>query len=573
MKDFLFVSDRLEDISKELGVSNYSGFIEETQRKIKRIINDETSHVDIIFNKGSSSDVRKLLVSFRESVKTEPVFNINEISEKTELVRVFEQFFPSIAVVLFDEDVLSESVLLNRIQHMSAEYKVIILINFFDDETFVKQVEQTLNNTTKSFIISAAECKNKKLGEVLQLFIDKDKLIILKKLTFINSINPVFSCLNEIFASENRVIQARKLLNNQNSQITRKEEIGYNVTELAASARQTLQKLMVDLEKRYKLKYDELNKPNTGKFSQQSLAMTEELKDFEKRNLAEKSERVAIIIKNDFLKEFSDAIISNLKKELSKDETYIKSSIEELVNRVNHQLKLKGLSTINFEEADVPFPDQNLVVRSFCYFSKQFNGELMKRGATEYFVALRDYIGVIMVTTGLLAPLNIIANLQGTIEKNGSQWRLFLKGLYTDIKLATAFIAFSLIVYGIFDLRKRIPRKREEEYNRELNKAKDILQNEAKRMYNESSREWINNIANWIKEVNQNINQQLEKSIKEFQNTKIAQGNAEKQQQQRIQQSIDLIQTNILSAEKVKDQLSMRFRDLVRETEKDLKFN
>jgi hypothetical protein len=573
MKDFLFVSDRLEDISRELGVSNYSGFLEEAQRKIKRIIVDETFHIDIIFNSGSSSDVRKLLASFKESVKTDSLLSINEITEKTELVRVFENFFSSIAIVLFDEDVLNESILLNRIKHMSDEYKVVIFINFYDDETFAKQIAQTLNSTSKSFIISNVECKNKKLSEVLNLFIEADRLAQLKKLTSINSIKPVFCFLNEIFESENKVVQTRKLLNTQNSQITRKEEIGYNVTELASSAKQNLQKLMMDLEKNYKLKYDELNKPNTGHFSQQSLSLTERLKDFDKRDLAEKSERVAIVIKKDFLTEFNDEIITNLKKELTKDEAFIKSSIEELVNRINHQLNLKGLSIINFEEVTVPFPDQDRVVRSFCYFSKQFTGELMKRGVTEYFVALRDYIGVIMVATGLLAPLNIIARIAGSDEKGTSFWRVLLNELSTYVRLATAIIAFLLIVFGIFDLKKRIPRKREEEFERELNKAKEILQNEAKRMYNESSREWISNIVNWIKEVNQNINQQLEKNIKEFQNSKIAQGNTEKQQQLRLQQSIDLIQRNIQSAEKVKDQLSMKFRDVVMETEKDLNFS
>lgn len=571
MKDFTFVSDRLEDISRELGVSNYSGFLEETQRKVKRFIADENLQIDFIFHCGSSSDVRKLLASFREDTRADLAININEINEKTELVRVFEQYFPSIAIVFFDEDVFNESILLNRLQHMSGEYKVVIFINFYDDENVAGQIAQKLNSNTNSFIINATECKNKKLNELLQQFVDNERLLKLKKITFINSIRPVLSFLDEIFVTENKVIQTRKLLNSQNSQITRKEEIGYNVTELAASAKQNLQKLTLDLEKNYKLKYDELNKPNTGKFSQQSLILTEKLKDFEKKNLAEKSEKVAIVIKSEFLKEFNDEIIANLKKELAKDEAFIRSSIEELVNRINHQLKLKGLSTIDFEDVAAPFPDQARVARSFCYFGKQYSGELMKQGVTEYFVALRDYIGVIMVTTGLLAPLNIIANTEGVISKSKFGWADYLKELSTYVRLTTALIALILIIYGIFDLRKRIPRKREEEFDRELKRAKELLQSEAKRMYSESSREWVSNIDNWIKEVNQNINQQLEKNIKEFQLIKITQSNAEKQQQQRLQQSIDLIQRNIQSAEKVKDQLSIKFTDLETQTKNGFK--
>lgn len=128
-----------------------------------------------------------------------------------------------------------------------------------------------------------------------------------------------------------------------------------------------------------------------------------------------------------------------------------------------------------------------------------------------------------------------------------------------------------MISYGIYDLRKRIPRRRVEEYDREMLKARELLTQEGKRMYNESSRDWLGSLSNWIKEISLNFSNQIEKNIRETQLTKASQMNQEKIQQQKQQQSIDLLLRSIQSAEKVKDQMNTRYREMLTETEKDLK--
>jgi hypothetical protein len=136
------------------------------------------------------------------------------------------------------------------------------------------------------------------------------------------------------------------------------------------------------------------------------------------------------------------------------------------------------------------------------------------------------------------------------------------------IKLSTAFIAISLIVYGVYDLRRRIPRKREEEFKRELSKAKELLLSESKRMYSESARDWCSNIAQWIKEISQNITNQVDRNVRMLQSVKTQKMNQERLQQQKQQQSIDLLQRNIQTAERIKDQLATRFRDMASEATK-----
>jgi t-SNARE complex subunit (syntaxin) len=164
-----------------------------------------------------------------------------------------------------------------------------------------------------------------------------------------------------------------------------------------------------------------------------------------------------------------------------------------------------------------------------------------------------------------LAPLNAISSLDDV------EWLSWLKLMSKGIKYGTAAITVSMIVYGIIDLRRRIPKKRVEEFEREKAKAQDLLSQEGKRMFNESSRDWTSAISNWMRETAQLIQAQIDKNIREMQQNKTQQLNNEKQQQQRIQQSVDLFQRNIQTAERHRDQLTQRFRDFVAENEKDLK--
>lgn len=283
--------------------------------------------------------------------------------------------------------------------------------------------------------------------------------------------------------------------------------------------------------------------------------------DFEKKELAEKSEKYETHIAQGFLDRFISKISGSISKELGKDEAFIKSSLEDLLAQINIQLKTKNIQPLT-AAVFPPFPEKERVIQSFCYLNKTYTGEVIKKGAMEYFVALRDYTGLIMVVGGLLAPLSIVAS--------ASDSGLF-KHVATWVKGSTAGISLLMIIYGIYDLRKRIPKKRVEEFQRELTKARELLQMESKRMFSDSSRDWTTTISNWIRDATQNINMQIERNMKDQQTQRAGMMNQEKVQQQKLQQNIDMLLRSIQSAERVKDTMATRYRDMVSETEKDLK--
>ena len=110
-----------------------------------------------------------------------------------------------------------------------------------------------------------------------------------------------------------------------------------------------------------------------------------------------------------------------------------------------------------------------------------------------------------------------------------------------------------------------------EEFQRELTKARELLQNETRRMLTEAGRDWSANLAAWIRDVCQNISFQVEKNMKELQTNRVTMMNQEKQQLQKQQVVVDNMLRNIQSAERIREGLSNRHRDMMTELEKELK--
>lgn len=561
MRELLTIADRVEDLSKEIPVSSFAGFLEETNRKIRKMASQTTFFIDVFRATNSSSETRKIVKQLQET-NTNSDFKLVVKDENNYNIKVFEEIFSSVAFVFLDEEMEQSDVFKQHFRKNDDQYKVIFIVDLLNDEKKLREFSRSFNSRTKSITLTTIDFADKTLEEILQLYLDETALDKLKKISYLNSIKPVFSFLNDILFSENKAANTRKILNSQNTNITRREEQSLNTSELSSNIRQLIQKSAQDLEKNYKLKYDDLNKPNTGKFSLIGIERSNLLADFEKRELAEKSEKVETTIDKNFLNDFIKNISTTIKAELGKDEAFIKSSFEDIIAQINIQLKSKSIQPLNAASIFPPFPEKERTIQSFCYINKSYTGEVIKKGPMEYFVALRDYTGLIMVVGGLLAPLSIVASTSdNAVFKSVAIW----------VKAGTGAISLIMIVYGIYDLRKRIPLKRVEEFERELAKAKDILVQESKRMFNDSSRDWTTNISNWIKDTTQNINLQIERNMKDLASQKAGQMNQEKVQQQKQQQSIDMLLRSIQSAERVKDQMNTRYRDMVTETEKDLK--
>lgn len=564
MRELSFIEQRLQEVEKELGVSNYAGFLQESRQKLNNILATSSFYADV-YHHSASGEQAKSLVNQLLGNSTESRFFVKD--ENISSVRVFKEILPATAIIIFDETFQQAKTLQEKFVFFAPQYRFVLIINFTEPST-AQTFARSIKYPSQSQIVEATSLKDFSTNDLLKQLIPENTFRnALQRYSYINSVQPLFPALDQVFATENKVIQTRKLLNGQNVQILRKDEQSANQSEMQNTIRQMIQKFGQDNEKLLRGKYDELNKPMTGKFSKVGIKQAESIQDFHKEDLAEKNEKVAITLHKEEVNAILGTVSSTIQKEMDKDTTHLQANLDDLLLKINGHLQAKGWQTIDKQAIEMALPQPSKVVSSFCFMSRNFSGELVKKGATEYFIALRDYIGVIMVATGLLAPLNMIATLGDEKESFFS----FLKHLNVLIKFGTATICLCLIIYGIFDLQRRIPLKRDEELKKELSKARELLLSECKRIFNDSSRDWSSALATWVREISQNLNQQIDKSFRQFQLEKQNQLNQDRVLQQRQQQSIDLIQKNIQNAERIKDAMATKFREFITETEKDLK--
>lgn len=560
MRELITIADQLENFTKELGVSSYAGFLEETNRSIRKIATRDAFPLDIFSHSAATASTKGAIEALLRGAQGSE-FQLRVLHENTKEKRVFDQVQSAVIIVFVDETFLAGPELLAPFRQ-NEQYRFAFFINCTQDEKLAQQASRFMNYRVKSHILSLADIQEKKAEDILLTAIDAQQMDKLKRYTCVQSIKPLFGFMREIIDAENRAANTRKLLNTQNANITRKDEQGMNNNDFLQNLRQVMQKNSQELDKNFKIKYEDLNKPNTGKFSLLSAERVSLLEDFERVELAEKSEKVQTTIAQNYLDEFLKMVSTTTSSELAKDETFIKSSFDDLLSKINLQLKSKNIKPLKEEEIYIPFPDKKRTISTYCYYNRPYVGEIIKKGGMEYFVALRDYTGLIMVVGGLLAPLSIIASAsESGWAKNIANW----------VKGTTAAISLLMIVFGIYDLRRRIPLKRKEEFERELTKARETLIQESKRMFSESSRDWMTNISNWIRDVSLNISNAIDKNVKESQNNKLTQMNTEKMQQQKLQASLENILRGIQGADRLRDGLQNRHRDMITEFEKDLK--
>jgi hypothetical protein len=464
----------------------------------------------------------------------------------------------ALCIVVLDENLLNEKETVEYLKRNSSVYSMMVVLNFTKNDRLSRELK--FDFTGKMHSIEAHE--NDKVFHVLldELITPEAKTKLVQRSAY-NTIKPLLSITKEAIQKEQKLVSTRKIVNGQLGGVLKKDEYQSNISDIMSQAKSQFLSWNSDAEKNIKSKYDELNKPLTGKYSINISDWSQELKEVEKEDIAEKSERWATYISKDFLKDYENKVKSQLQGDFANDYNALLSSADSSLGKINFILSQKGIADQNNKiQIDYGrFPDPEKTLTNYVAFSRLYSGEMVKKGAVEYFIALREYTGLIMVVTGLLAPLYMIA----AISQNS-----FMKSMSVGLRIAIGVITLIMIVYGYFDLRKRIPRRRKEEQERELRRAKENLVTEGKRMSNDSSKDWQANLSLWLREIQNQFVFQLDKLAKEFSLQQQQKLNDEKQKLQRMNQGLDNNSKRINNAEKLMENTIKTFDDKVNDIEK-----
>ncbi len=564
MGNFTFISDKIRQIQKEIGLTNFTGFFEIATNALPKITEQKKITIDVYYSALALPTIREAVTELQK----ESAYNFilkNAASKCTS--DFFPNIQPSVALLLIDNDFIKENFVNNIVNFKKEDYRFIFIKNYTDNKEIEELLKRKLHLNVEFITLQTDVIDlHKQISNILK---DKDsnKLI---DLSIAQSCMPLIVSLREVLETETKINSTQKQLISQDNNILRKEESNSNNNEVTIAARLIIQKNLLDIEKGFKSKYDEMNKPNIGGFSiaiDKFIENNVAFEDIEQISVAEKNEKIETKLSQIKIDEFKKNLSNNLNSEIKKDLLFLNDSSEEAVKKVNILLVSKGLKKIKPENFLNPSIENEKIITANNYIQRPYVGELTKKGVMEYFIALRDYTGMIMVVIGILSPLLMLSSVSS--ETGNSKWTLFLntvssamKPLKQGLQIFTIIVLFIMIIYGIFDLRKRIPRKREEEKDREVKKAKESLSQEGKRIYMDSSRDWTAMLSNYIKEFAQNISNELDNILKAASTEKQFNITNKRGEMQITQQSIELKSRNIQMAEKEYEMLYKRVVEL-----------
>ena len=269
---------------------------------------------------------------------------------------------------------------------------------------------------------------------------------------------------------------------------------GTNLAEVVADIRVRIQRTLADFEKSVQEGVAELFLPQVGSLSQQVEARLAEIVDLE-RTVGEKSVQLRLLPKDeaDLLRLIGEGIRNRAYADLRS----FRDVLELISNDVDRTLATAGAPPVTLRHSQVPDSRVNRVLDSAVRFDRAYRGELPKEGIQEYLQQARKYQGLLLT----------IASATGAS---------FIPG----VKNITAPLSIILLGVGIISVRRSLPRERAENLAREVEKARDLLRAEAKRIFSEAERGWTSAISDALRDEQATVLLQFEAAVREGQSRK-----------------------------------------------------
>jgi hypothetical protein len=562
------IIEKIANIQSEIGYSHNQSFFELLKLDLKKVFDEKKMKIDVLFSERATP---VHLASINDFISN-PNFTFNKIKGKTAL-EAFPQISAPILLIFFDNQLAFENRLFQILSSKKDFYKKIYFIKLEADTQIQSHLEKNFPYLKTIFLtLSDNDLETIKTQIFSEINPEHQNYLQYSKNSLMSS---VYEQINGILKQEVKITNAEKFLLGQDTILLKKQEGGSNSMEINNLSRQILVNNLQETEKGLKLKYEDLNKPNYGVFSTKSETLLNSLdfNDFHRNDIASKYESIEVDLKKEVLEDYLEGITKILNNEFSKDLQFIKDVTNNAVSSLN-----AGLSKLKFQNIDknnliMPTLNFKNIIDGNVFIQRPYKGEITKEGRNEYFIALRDYTGIIMVIVGLLMPINLAISgvdifSDGSNKTNYNQMSLAQAGSMFDyfmvlaiktkkgVQFVSAIIAMFMIVYGIVDLRKRIPKKRIEEQEREILKQKDNLRQEFKRIFNDSTKDWTGQVSNYFKELSQSISLDVDNITKNSQKNSQEKSNAERQQQMLNQQAIELKLRSLTNSERTLETLN-----------------
>ena len=560
--DISEVRDQVESIRREVGLFSGSAFLEQSVEEMANIAADDRIGVDIFL----SSACRDLIN--KNSFNAYPQLNIHLYAVTSQLgCSVGLRKAPVGIFVCLNEEfygALQDQAVWNYFRSGLDQYaarRLGVIGASQDGDSRLNTVDASVPDGVH--VIHAASSND--LASVL-VGLDTAQFARQASMYKLLSAAPVVSRVKSVVSSEVAALTLRRQIIVSEQDRSRRTDQGYG-NDAQSLVRNLVQKNFQDTERLFRQKYDELCRPNVGVLAQLIASHADSLgaNKIMRIDKAANFEKFEARIDAEYLKIGVAKLQKAFREEMDKDAVYIKQLAQDTESGVGTALQHIGFKGDALSNMVRPQLDLSKLDQSHFRITKDYKGELTKPGVMEYFGALRDYTGLIMVIVGILAPLTMLATApdadKGSVLESINEFSGSLKNIRAYIQFFTIILIFSMLSYGIFDLRRRIPNKRRQELEKEVGEAREFVSEQLTRLLSDAHRDWSGVLGQYVKDYSQALQTEVDALLKKHANT-LQQTATERRSAAVLEQSsVEHKLKSFAIAERTVENLVRRFQD------------
>lgn len=434
---------------------------------------------------------------------------------------------------------LSQEIVLSNLSRLSDNCPVAFLVTASDQQTTGSPKLSTQLQAWYSKQLPLNELSEPTFVEVLTSSQWKTSLEFLKANAAASATSTLAAMIKQAVDREEKTLAAKRLLLPRSptlmmsgSRNTEAQMIG----EIRGKIQLRLQEFEADLSDHF----DNLISPNIGKLWADFETKVQSLVTLDS---TDKVKSAITTIPSTFQNDLLEFLRQRLYDHCSADML----AIRDLFNEVSDEIE----KTLTKLEASIPLPQfqhltderLNRILGSTVFIERPYRGELPRRGFTEYFSGARRY--------------QIIFYMFATL----------LGGGLSRLKYSQEFLGFTLILLAVGAVAtvRSVKRERVEGYARELEKARECLQTEAKRICADVKRQWLQFASPYLRDHLMVFLTRLEQSLREKQKQKELEAIEEKARLQRQQQALDAEEKTLLDHKKRLDTINKKIESSQRE--------
>lgn len=328
-----------------------------------------------------------------------------------------------------------------------------------------------------------------------------------------------------VVEQEQRSIRVKRALAQQEA--TKLQQAGIGTTDVIIEMRTRVQRLLAEFEKSVQERMAEMFAPQIGTLTLRVEDQLRRLTDLERVPREKSVElRVPYPVESSVLGTVREAIRERAVSDLSA----MRDLLEVVSTEIDAGLTAAGGSPVTLRHVFVPESRLTRIIDSSVRIDRAFRGELPKQGWQEYLQQAKKYQVLLSV---LLPVLTLFAVPQ--------------------TRFLTVYMTITLFVIGATTLPRTIKRERLEHIAKEIEKARDTMRIETRRMFAEAERGWMSAMSDALREEQSSVLIQFETAVREGVTRRTMQLAEDRRRVQRQLQGLENTDRQLAAARRTRD--------------------